>query len=280
MFLRCIHRLPILAVLALLSVPATGLRADPGPVEWRGDFESGLQEAVLLRRPLLLTFHTDWCGWCRKLEASTFKAPEFLAAARGFVPVRVNGDRERGLVTMFRVSGYPTTILLDRHGRELGRVVGYKGPGPYAKFLYAAMGRRESLEKVTARAERHPESADALYDLGDVQMALGRYAEARDTFRRLQTLPGGGASDRTDDAQLDLALAVYLSGKVAEALPLFESYLERYGDGSRGDQGHYFYGLALLDAGRRKAGRAELREAARVTDMAYIRSATSRLIAE
>ncbi|MBP9152977.1 MAG: DUF255 domain-containing protein, partial [Flavobacteriales bacterium] len=42
-----------------------------------------LEEADALRRTeprkILIDVYTDWCGWCKKMDASTFKDPKVVA---------------------------------------------------------------------------------------------------------------------------------------------------------------------------------------------------------
>ena len=44
----------------------------------------------------------------------------------GYVGVKLDGDLEKALATRFNVVGYPTMIVLDSSGKELGRAVGYQ----------------------------------------------------------------------------------------------------------------------------------------------------------
>jgi len=247
---------------------------------WRADFETALEEAVLLRQPVFLTFYTDWCGWCRKLEAQTFRDPEFVKTSSRYVTLRLNGDKERGLASMFRVTSYPTTIILNRRGKELGRVIGYKPPDQFTRILMAGMGRREDLQSAFDDAEANPDNVEAAYALGDVYLALGKYREAGEQFTRIQALDRENASHLADDAQLDLALAVFLGGESKRSLPMFQAFFERYADSDRRDQGLYFYGLALRGAGDNAASLDPLNEAARTTSLTYIQREAGRLTAE
>jgi len=253
--------------------------ADPPPerVSWRGDFEVGLEEAVVLRRPLVVTFYTNWCGWCRKLEATTFRSPDFVAAARNVVPVRVNAEEERGVAAMFQVRSYPTTVVLSRRGQELGRIVGYQPPEAFVQSLYAALGRREDYDEVVATAEEKPRDPEAQYFLGDMFLALGRYPEARAAFDRVLELDTTNVSELADDAYLDRSLAVYLAGFPEQAATQLDEFVARYPSSDRADQGLFFYGMFLMETGKEELGRAKLKEAATRTRLEYIRSQATRL---
>lgn len=258
-----------LALGATFSVPDA--RAGGKRISWRPDFQVGLQEAVLTRRPVLVNFMTSNCGWCRKLDNSTFKDREFVEAVDSLVPIRVDGDKERGLAAMFQVRAFPTTVILSRRGKELGRIVGYESAAEYLRAVYEAMGRREPLGEVQARANAAPGDPKALYALGDLYMAVGRYDEAAAALTRVLDLEQVKPTGLAPDAALDRAVARYLAGEFPKAIELFESYLEEFPGSDRRDQGLFFLGKALLKNGDRAAGVARMREAGRITEVDFIR---------
>jgi thioredoxin-related protein len=53
----------------------------------------------------------------------------------GYVGVKLDGDLEKALVKRFRVEGYPTILVLDAAGKELGRFSGYRSSGAMLEFL-------------------------------------------------------------------------------------------------------------------------------------------------
>ncbi|MGD9880228.1 MAG: thioredoxin TrxC [Reyranella sp.] len=71
--------------------------------------------------PLLVDFWAPWCGPCKAM------APQFERAASRLEPAvrlaKVNTDEERDLAGQFGIRGIPTLILF-RHGREIGRQSG------------------------------------------------------------------------------------------------------------------------------------------------------------
>lgn len=270
MTVRRIASLILVLATTAAAAPAGAGERLPGRADWLENFSLAQEEAILTRRPVLLTFTATWCGWCRKLEATVFRDPGFVNLAAHFVPVRVDGDRERGLVGLYRVTGYPTTIFLSRSGKELGRIVGYRPTAPFVGSMRSALDRREPLAEVEADAEARPESAEAQYALGDALLAVGEYERARAAFSRVLELePPDG--ELRDDAQLDLALTYLFNYDGPSSLPILEEYLDRYPDSDRRDQGLFFSGVALIQAGKPDAGLRRLDEAAAATDLDYIR---------
>ena len=266
-----------LALPGLLLALAPSAVAQPPDTEWIEDYQIALEQSLLTRKPILLNFQTSWCGWCRRLESTTFRSEEFREAVQDFIPVRIDGDRDLGLVTMFRVTGYPTTVLVSRRGREIGRVVGYRQTSPFVRTLESALGRREPFEEIQAAAASRPEDPEAAYALGDALLAVRRLGEARDAFTRVADLDSANASELADDARLDLALTHLFARDFETALAAIENYLAAYPKSDRRDQGIFFQGLALIGAGRVEEGVARVREAAERTDLRYIKREAERL---
>ena len=135
-----------------------------------------IQEAVQLARQeprvLVIDVYTDWCGWCKKMDATTFTDPSIVAIMNEkFYPVKLNaegkedivlGDRtfkfvasgQRGyhevaaIVTKGRLS-YPTLSYVDGQGQVLEAAPGYKQPGElkiYLEYYGSEAYKTESFE--------------------------------------------------------------------------------------------------------------------------------------
>lgn len=136
-----LHRLT--ATLCLTLSIFSALRAgDPASLEWSSDFSAATEKARTENRLLLLNFTgSDWCVWCHRLRDEVFLTAPFAAyAAKDAVLVEVDFPRKKSLpaalktqndqlAQRYKVSGYPTVILIAADGRELGRT-GYMQGGP------------------------------------------------------------------------------------------------------------------------------------------------------
>ncbi len=131
----------VLAATALLwTAPAFAQQGD-----WGTDYAKAVQQARSENKAILLDFTgSDWCGWCIKMKKETLDTPQFTTYAhqnlvlvtldfpqRTLLTPQVRQQNDK-LKTQYGAGGFPTFILVDGSGRELGRQVGYLSGGPSA----------------------------------------------------------------------------------------------------------------------------------------------------
>jgi len=138
-----------LCFFAFSSVPAVVLRADAPPVsaetsaplDWQTDYKAALKQSSTEGRPVLLDFTgSDWCIWCHRLHNEVFDQPEFREFAKqSLILVQLDFPQHKklpkalvkqnfSLQAQFHIEGYPTIVLVDSTGKELGRL-GYMEGG-------------------------------------------------------------------------------------------------------------------------------------------------------
>lgn len=114
-----------------------------------GSFGPGLDQAREENKPMLVTFVASWCGYCRKMDRTTWKAPDVIDRTAELIAVKVDaedgrvrdGFSGRDLAERFGVHGFPTTVLLDSGGREIARAGGYQDAGELVGWLDENLGR-------------------------------------------------------------------------------------------------------------------------------------------
>jgi thioredoxin-related protein len=121
-------------------------------LKWRTDLPKAIEEAKAENKLVMVDFTgSDWCGWCIKLDKEVFSQTAFIDYAnKNVVPVKIDFPRKleqseelkkanRALQQKYNIKGYPTIVVLNSEGKEIGRL-GYEPGGPKA-FI-------RSLEKV------------------------------------------------------------------------------------------------------------------------------------
>ena len=131
------------AAAALFILPAVAARAEAKP-GWIENQAAGLQTAKSGNKLVLMDFTgSDWCGWCKKLDREVFSTPEFQEyAKKNLVLVELDFPRQKTmapetkkqnaeLAQQYRIQGYPTIIVLNSVGKQVGEL-GYMEGGPKA----------------------------------------------------------------------------------------------------------------------------------------------------
>ena len=116
-----------------------------GKTLWRSDIGGALSQAKSDGKLVLLDFTgSDWCPWCIKFDQDVLSTDSFNSYALAKLEL-VKVDFPHGtplpedqqhanaaLVQQLHVTGFPTYVLFNADGRELGRQVGYLPGGPDA----------------------------------------------------------------------------------------------------------------------------------------------------
>ena len=120
----------------------------PASIHWMR-YDEGLAKAKKEGKHIFANFTTAWCGYCKKMNATTFVDPEIVRMMNdNFIAVKIDGDSrdtlnidgykitERNLTrSEYRVSGYPTYWFLESDGTKLGALRGYQGKDQLGKAL-------------------------------------------------------------------------------------------------------------------------------------------------
>ncbi|MFA6028510.1 MAG: thioredoxin family protein [Elusimicrobiota bacterium] len=142
-----LHALVLSLLLAVPSAAGEGL-------PWLPDWDAASKAAAAAGRPVLVDFQAVWCYACYYMDRNVFAKPEFAAASKGFVLLRVDADTAEGraLKERFGVRFLPTVVVADAKGRELGRIVGEEEAPAFLSRLSRIAGGApaEDLSRLTA----------------------------------------------------------------------------------------------------------------------------------
>ncbi len=99
-------------------------------------------------RKILMDVYTDWCGWCKKMDKTTFANQKVAKYVNeNFYAVKLKADSKdkvtfkgkeysKGeLAQAFRVTGYPTIVFFDQSFSKFQPVSGYRGANDFLALL-------------------------------------------------------------------------------------------------------------------------------------------------
>jgi thioredoxin-related protein len=114
-------------------------------VSWLTDYTEAKAKAKSDNKFVLLDFTgSDWCGYCKRMQAEIFSKPQFQDyAAKNLVLVELDFPRAKPqsdtvrkqnmkLASEYEIEGFPTLIVLSPEGKRVANFFGYIEGGPDA----------------------------------------------------------------------------------------------------------------------------------------------------
>jgi len=111
-------------------------------------YDEGLKLAAKAGKPVLVDFYTNWCGWCKKMDKTTYVDPAVTSYMNSkFIAVKVNAESRdainlpsgpvdgRRLARSFGVTGYPSIWFLESDGKKINNLPGFAPPERFIHVL-------------------------------------------------------------------------------------------------------------------------------------------------
>ena len=145
--MKILLTLPFILI-GLFSLQAQDEETQVDPIKWL-TFEEAMTLNEKEPRQIFIDVYTDWCGWCKKMDASTFtekKVIEFLNSSSyycvklnaeqkedityndkvyRFIPQQKRGYHEVAAMLLDGNLSYPSFVLLAPNLKRLDVVKGY-----------------------------------------------------------------------------------------------------------------------------------------------------------
>lgn len=128
----------------ILFISGCSLHSKEKELNWHDNLEAAVTIAQKEHRPILVNFTgSDWCKWCKKLNAEVFSQDEFVNYAKNnLVLVKIDFPEHikqtpatqfynRQLAQKYGVQGFPTIIIMNSSGKPLA-ITGYQEGGAAA----------------------------------------------------------------------------------------------------------------------------------------------------
>jgi thiol-disulfide isomerase/thioredoxin len=136
-------------------VDLASVHADAPGIDWfKGDVDAAFSAAKAGNKPVLLYWGAQWCPPCKQLKSAVFSRPDFIEKSKLFVAVYLDGDLPDAQKwgDVFRVTGYPTVVVLKADRTEITRIAGNMDLSLYAGVLDDALGDVRPVKDVVALA--------------------------------------------------------------------------------------------------------------------------------
>jgi protein disulfide-isomerase len=134
-------------LLVAVAIGCIWLQTQAADLSWGTDLPKAQAQAKTDKKMVLLDFTgSDWCGWCMKFDKETLSTDKFADYAKSHLELVVVDfpnkkpqtdalkAANKALGEKYGVNGYPTFVVLNADGKEIGRQVGY-APGGSDAFI-------------------------------------------------------------------------------------------------------------------------------------------------
>lgn len=128
--------------------PTEGTAASKDGIEWL-DFETAIDRNQVEKKFVFIDMYTDWCGWCKKMDASTFKKSAVVDFMNEhFYAVKMNPEAKEAIAykeVLYESKQYngkaynelavnllagkmsfPSFVVLNKREVKRGVIVGYQ----------------------------------------------------------------------------------------------------------------------------------------------------------
>ncbi len=233
-----------------------------GEIAWVTELDQALEQAAMLRRPVMVDIWAQWCRWCHELDRRTYSQAPVIERAEGMTCAKVNADREPQIGRQYGIRGLPTILFLDRHGKEIDRVTGFVQATPFAAAMDAVVAMADPLLARMEEWQEDRENPALIYAFADELMAHGSIAEAEPLLASLTPAGPHAGSSHEADAVLDLAIVRTERGDLAGAREILDRFMAAYPASPRRIEAGLRRGHVLLILGEIQAARTQLESVA------------------
>ncbi len=123
-------------------------------------FEEAMAAVKNEKRKVLISVHTEWCGWCKHMDKTTFQDPNIIKFINEkFYAVKLDAEQKEDITTPEKVYKFekgdgkergfhqlavaltmgrltlPSTVFLDENFRVLQPIPGYKDPKTFEMMM-------------------------------------------------------------------------------------------------------------------------------------------------
>jgi len=115
----------VLAALFFLGLLSAGSPAASGGIQWQS-YETGMELGKKENKKVFLHFWSEDCEYCIKMAKETFADSAVIAYLnKYFISIKVNSDKERALVSEYKVRGLPDNWFIAEKKEIIGNQPGF-----------------------------------------------------------------------------------------------------------------------------------------------------------
>lgn len=173
---------PAVPSAAPVASPAAPTSAEPAAVHAvhypgaiQQDAEKAFQQARTEGKLVFIDFYGIWCPPCQMLMSEGMLSPEGRALLDKMVVLQLDADSQASwaLKSRYQVTGYPTILVTNAAGVELGRMLGFSDREGFVSWLARTSGTGKPMSEWIARRNSGDRGPETLLGLARALSAMG-----------------------------------------------------------------------------------------------------------
>ncbi|MBC7796030.1 MAG: thioredoxin family protein [Pyrinomonadaceae bacterium] len=211
-----------------------GASAQENQIEWLTDFKQAQAVARETGHPLMLDFSAAWCKPCQEMDKTFWVSPEVVKAAKSFVAVKINFDKEKALASKYSISAIPNVIFTDPLGNMVTSRQGFSSKNvKELNQIFELMPKDFSpVKQAYSALDVKQNDGDALIQVADFYSKSKMLILANDFYKRASKTD----KIKSDPAKQEVVVYAmganyYNSNANAEAVNYLNDYVKKFPSG-------------------------------------------------
>jgi thiol-disulfide isomerase/thioredoxin len=120
-------------------------------VKYNPTYTGLFQMALKKRRPIFISFYTDWCTTCPFMNEGMIKKQPIVSLLEDdFVSYIIDAERGDGykLANEYKIAAFPTILYLNSEGEEISRYVGLPGEHKVLQLTKSAIQAEDKFREM------------------------------------------------------------------------------------------------------------------------------------
>ena len=179
----------LLAFVLLLAAPLRAATEEKTAVPFRPlAFDVACAAAKDESKLVLIDFYTTWCEPCKRLDRDTWTDVGVgKLVGEKAVALKLDAEKEgKDLAKRYKITAYPTLLLLKPDGTEVDRIIGYREPAKFTEEFSGGVAGKPALVRAAEAVASVPAegrgAVQARYNFAKTLTQNGKYAEALEQY--------------------------------------------------------------------------------------------------
>lgn len=188
-------------------------------IRWEHRYDDAVKKARAARKPIMIDFWADWCGWCHRLDQTTYVDPVVVKLSEDFIALKLDTEgakKNQEIALRFNVATLPTITFVTPGGRQILTLRGFQGPGQFPRTMETAREVASRVMSFELALDGNPRDPAALFGLGVHLFEQEFYEDSRELLYRAAALDKDSPVRDRKQARMLLGIIQNYDKKYAE----------------------------------------------------------------